>query len=72
MSDLPAAPGERHPVSIELVELLSELYEPAEIEVWLKTPQLLLDGSRPLDLIKAGRESEVISVLRSLLEGTYT
>jgi transcriptional regulator with XRE-family HTH domain len=55
-----------------VVDLLAELYGPEETRVWLYSRHRLLDGERAIDLIHAGRTAEVLAVIESLNEGSYT
>jgi transcriptional regulator with XRE-family HTH domain len=55
-----------------VVDLLAELYGPEETRVWLYSRHRLLDGERAIDLIHAGRAAEVLAVIESLNEGSYT
>jgi transcriptional regulator with XRE-family HTH domain len=55
-----------------VVERLAEFYSPNEARIWLYSKHRLLDGERPIDLIHYGRTDEVLAVIDSLDEGTYT
>jgi uncharacterized protein (DUF2384 family) len=55
-----------------VVDRLAELYSPDETRVWLYSKHRLLDGKRPIDLVHEGRADEVLAVVESLDEGTYT
>jgi len=55
-----------------VVDRLAELYDPEETRVWLYSKHRLLDGARAIDLIHAGRADEVLAVIESLNEGSYT
>jgi transcriptional regulator with XRE-family HTH domain len=55
-----------------VVDRLAELYDPEETRVWLYSKHRLLSGERAIDLIHAGRADEVLTVIESLDEGTYT
>lgn len=55
-----------------VVDRLSEFYTPEETRLWLYARHRLLDGRRPLDLIQDGRAEEVLAVIESLDQGTYT
>jgi transcriptional regulator with XRE-family HTH domain len=55
-----------------IVDRLAEFYSPDETRVWLYAKHRLLNGERPIDLINAGHADEVLSVIQSLDEGTYT
>lgn len=55
-----------------VVDRLAELYDPEETRVWLYSKHRLLAGERAIDLIHAGRADEVLTVIESLDEGSYT
>ena len=55
-----------------VVDRLAELYDPEETRVWLYSRHRLLNGERAIDLIHAGRADEVLTVIESLNEGSYT
>jgi transcriptional regulator with XRE-family HTH domain len=55
-----------------VVDRLAEFYSPEETRIWLYSKHRLLDGERAIDLIHAGRADEVLRVIESLDESTYT
>jgi uncharacterized protein (DUF2384 family) len=55
-----------------VIDRLAEFYAPDETRMWLYSRHRLLDGKRPIDLIQAGRAEEVLGVIESLDQGTYT
>ena len=55
-----------------VVDRLSELYDPEETRLWLYARHRLLDGARPIDLIHDGRAEEVLGIIESLDEGSYS
>jgi transcriptional regulator with XRE-family HTH domain len=55
-----------------VVDRLAELYDPEETRVWLYSRHRLLNGERAIDLIHSGRADEVLAVIESLDEGSYT
>jgi transcriptional regulator with XRE-family HTH domain len=55
-----------------VVDRLAEFYSPEEARIWLYSRHRLLNGERPIDLIHSGRTAEVLTVIESLDEGTYT
>ncbi len=55
-----------------VVDLLAESYSPEETRVWLYSKHRLLKGERAIDLIHEGRTDEVLTVIESLDEGSYT
>jgi transcriptional regulator with XRE-family HTH domain len=55
-----------------VVDRLAELYDPEETRVWLYSRHRLLKGERAIDLIHAGRADEVLTIIESLNEASYT
>ena len=55
-----------------VVDRLAELYDPEETRVWLYSKHRLLGGERAIDLIHAGQADEVLAIIGSLDETTYT
>lgn len=55
-----------------VVDRLAEFYDPDETRVWLYSKHRLLNGERAIDLIHEGRADEVLAIIASLDEGTYT
>lgn len=55
-----------------VVDRLAEFYSPEETRLWLYSRHRLLNGERPIDLIHDGRTDEVLTVIESLSDGTYT
>jgi hypothetical protein len=55
-----------------VVDRLSEFYTPEETRLWLYSKHRLLEGQRAIDLINQGQADQVLSVIESLDEGTYT
>jgi transcriptional regulator with XRE-family HTH domain len=55
-----------------VVDRLSELYSAEETRVWLYSKHRLLGGGRAIDLIYEGRTDEVLGVIESLDQGSYT
>jgi hypothetical protein len=55
-----------------VVDRLAELYDPEETRVWLYSRHPLLNGERAIDLIHASRADEVLTVIESLNEASYT
>ena len=55
-----------------VVDRLAELYDPEETRIWLYSKHRLLGGARAIDLIHAGRTDEVLTVIESLTEATYS
>jgi len=55
-----------------VVDRLAEFYAPGEARIWLYSKHPLLSGERAIDLIHRGRTDEVLAVIESLDQGTYT
>lgn len=55
-----------------VVDRLAEFYSPDETRIWLYAKHPLMGGARAIDLIHDGRTDEVLSVIESLADGTYT
>jgi transcriptional regulator with XRE-family HTH domain len=55
-----------------VVDRLSEFYSAQEARVWLYSKHRLLGGARAIDLIHEGRTDEVLGVIESLDQGSYT
>jgi len=55
-----------------VVDRLAEFYSPEETRIWLYSKHRLLDGERAIDLVHSGRTDEVLAVIESLDDGTYT
>jgi transcriptional regulator with XRE-family HTH domain len=55
-----------------VVDRLADFYSPDETRIWLYARHRLLEGNRAIDLIHAGRTDEVLGVIESLDEGTFT
>jgi putative toxin-antitoxin system antitoxin component (TIGR02293 family) len=69
----PRRSAERALLELEfIVDQLADFYEPAEARMWLFSPQKLLDGKRPADLIHAGDSEAVIELVERLRDGVFT
>jgi transcriptional regulator with XRE-family HTH domain len=55
-----------------VVDRLADFYSPDETRIWLYARHRLLNGNRAIDLIHEGRTAEVLGVIESLDEGTFT
>jgi transcriptional regulator with XRE-family HTH domain len=55
-----------------VVDRLAEFYSPEETRIWLYSKHRLLNGERAIDFIHDGRADQVLAVIGSLDEGTYT
>lgn len=55
-----------------LAPMLAELYDPKEAAEWIRSPQSLLEGAVPAELLKTQEGAErVFAVLQRILDGTY-
>jgi transcriptional regulator with XRE-family HTH domain len=55
-----------------VIDRLAEFYAPDETRLWLYARHRLLDGKRPIDLIQAGQAEDVLAVIESLDQTTYS
>jgi transcriptional regulator with XRE-family HTH domain len=55
-----------------IVDRLSEFYSADETRVWLYSKHRLLNDSRAIDLIHDGKADEVLAVIASLDEATFS
>jgi len=55
-----------------VVDRLAEFYSPEETRVWLYSRHRLLDGKRAIDLIHDGLTEDVLAVIESLDQASYT
>ena len=46
-------------------------YTDEELAQWLTSPQPLLDGLTPIQLLRGGRKGDLLNVVRGLDEGAY-
>jgi hypothetical protein len=54
-----------------IVDQLSDFYGPNEARQWLFSPQKLLGGEKPSDLIQAGKIDEVRRLVNQLRDSDY-
>ena len=52
-------------------DLFGDIYAVDEVQLWLDTPQALLDGRRPIDLIDSGQGDLVIEAVNKILDGVH-
>lgn len=55
-----------------VVDRLAEFYSPEETRIWLYAKHPLLDGQRAMDLIHENKADQVLAIIESLADGTYT
>ncbi len=55
-----------------VVDRLAEFYTPDETRIWLYSKHRLLGGERAIDLIHDARTNEVLGIIESLDQGSYT
>jgi hypothetical protein len=55
----------------QIADRLASLFTVAELTQWLVSPQPLLDGAIPADLLAKGRDAEVLRVLDQIGDGAY-
>jgi transcriptional regulator with XRE-family HTH domain len=54
-----------------IVDQLGDFYEPNEARQWLFSPQKLLQGRSPAELIREGKIDEVRRLVNQLRDGVY-
>ena len=54
-----------------IIDQLSDFYEPQEARLWLFSPQKLLNGQTPAELIQQGRAREVLTLVNQLRDGVF-
>jgi hypothetical protein len=47
----------------------AEIYRPAGVLVWMRSPNPLLDGDTPIERVNAGKADSVLVVLDALASG---
>jgi transcriptional regulator with XRE-family HTH domain len=55
-----------------VVDRLAEFYTPDEIRLWLYAEHRLLNGDRPIDLIRRRDAAGLLEVIESLGEASYS
>ena len=55
-----------------VVDRLAEFYSPDETRIWLYARHPLLNGARAIDLIHEGHADDVLAVIDSLSDATFT
>jgi hypothetical protein len=55
----------------EIKSALSEFYDEAGIQIWLSSPHEMLDWCPALELVKANRGNEVLTLIHGLSGGAY-
>lgn len=51
--------------------LLSEVYEPEGVRIWMTSPHRRFDGRPAVDLIAEGRANEVLAEVNRLVDGAW-
>ena len=51
--------------------LLSEVYEPEGVRIWMKSPHRWFMNKTPLELISEGRSTDVIAAVNILIDGAF-
>lgn len=54
-----------------IMDQLSDFYEPNEARIWMFSPQKLLGGATPANLIKEGKIDEVGQLVSQLRDSVY-
>lgn len=61
--------GIASPTRAEVVEAASELYRPDGLAIWMRSPNPMLDGRSPDELVEAGEGERVLDLICALCEG---
>ena len=62
----------KHLEDLSLVfQRMDTVFRPGSGSGWLQRPNPLLDGRRPIDLIRGGETVKVIALLDSLADGVF-
>jgi transcriptional regulator with XRE-family HTH domain len=68
----PHASTEKTLLELEyIVDQLSDFYDPSEARQWIFSPQKLLEGISPAELIRNGRIDEVLRLVNQLRESVH-
>ena len=68
----PHASTEKTLLELEyIVDQLSDIYEPDEARQWIFSPQKLLAGMAPAELIGSGRIDEVLRLVNQVRDAVY-
>lgn len=51
--------------------VLSEVYEPEGVQVWMTSPHRWFGGRKAVDLIDEGRSGEVLAAANRLVDGAW-
>jgi hypothetical protein len=54
-----------------IIDQLSDFYQPDEARLWIFSPQKLLNGASPAELIQEGRIDEVRRLVNQLRDAVY-
>lgn len=51
--------------------LLSEVYEPEGVRIWMTSPHKWFKGKSAVDMIAEGRADEVLAAVNVLIDGAF-
>lgn len=57
------------PTEAELFDLACEVYTPDGARLWMRTPNRILGGARPMHLVDRGEGARVAEVLHRIIDG---
>lgn len=58
-------------IEAHIVDRLAGVYQPEEARLWLASPQPLLAGAVPAELIRSGRSEEVLRLVDQIAASVY-
>jgi hypothetical protein len=56
---------------LQAVGIAATMYSPPELAQWLQSPQPLIGGATPLQLLATGQTMPLFNAMRALDEGVY-
>lgn len=55
----------------EIIAILETMYTDEQIAEWWESPQVLLGGNVPKDMLNAGRADDILATLHQIDDGVY-
>lgn len=50
-------------------EVAGTVYRPEGVDIWMRSPNQLLEGMSPIEMIESGRSMEVYHLIQAVAEG---
>jgi hypothetical protein len=61
----------RDQATSHIESLLSEVYEPEGVRIWMTSPHQWFKGKSAIEMIAAGRSNEVLAAVNILIDGAF-